>query len=173
MQRHRFFRGLFLMLNTYTLLAFHVSPRRIQSGSSKDSYRQSQTSALVVSASDNDNEQDIVPSSLSDEDKTWYADLRQRHEEIQVEQTRNSLEKQHTQYFLKKRPVKLPYEVARGWVQNNLGVSTKEEFEDFVAMGYVQTPYIPKYPEQYYTRTREWISWDHFLNDSVRRDAFD
>jgi hypothetical protein len=27
----------------------------------------------------------------------------------------------------------------------------------------LRTPYIPKQPEKYYTSTREWISWDHFL----------
>ena len=62
----------------------------------------------------------------------------------------------------------LPYKQARNWVQVNLGVDTKEEFEDFTAMGYSQTPYIPKNPEQCYTRTRDWISWGHFLkNGSV------
>eukprot|EP00536_Pseudo-nitzschia_multiseries_P013657 jgi/Psemu1/212341/e_gw1.598.6.1 len=142
-------------------------------------YRQgpASISALTLFAANNDNEQDIVPPSSSDEDKIWHSDLRQRHDEIQVVKTRTSLEQQHTQSFLKKRPIKLPYDVARRWVRDNLGVSTKEEFEDFVAMGYIQTPYIPKNPEQYYTRTREWISWDHFLNDLVAiqplRGAFD
>jgi hypothetical protein len=125
-----------------------------------------------------DNGNETVPPSSSDEDEALYKELQQRNEEIQIEKTRNALEEQHTKSFLKKRPVKLPYKQARKWVQANLGVDTKEEFEDFVAMGYIQTPYIPKNPEQYYTRTRDWISWDHFLNsDSTaiepQRGVFD
>ena len=134
-------------------------------------------SNLILSVANNDNGKEVVPPSPPDEDKDLYKELRQRHEEIQVEKTRNALEEQHTKSFLRKRPVKLPYEQARKWVQANLGVNTKEEFEDFVSMGYIQTPYIPKNPEQYYLRTREWISWDHFLNDLAaiepRRGVFD
>jgi hypothetical protein len=44
-----------------------------------------------------------------------------------------------------------------------LGASTKEEYDDLVANGNLRTPYIPKRPEEYYTSTGEWISWDHFL----------
>jgi hypothetical protein len=65
--------------------------------------------------------------------------------------------------FLKRKPRKLPYDDARKWVQANLGASTKEEFDDLVANGNLRTPYIPKQPEAYYSSTREWISWDHFL----------
>lgn len=42
-------------------------------------------------------------------------------------------------------------------------MDTKEEFYDFVENGNLRTPYIPKRPEEYYSGTREWISWDHFL----------
>jgi len=48
-------------------------------------------------------------------------------------------------------------------VQANLGADTEEEFNDLVANGNLRTPYIPKMPEKYYTETKEWISWDHFL----------
>jgi hypothetical protein len=73
------------------------------------------------------------------------------------------LEEQHTQHFLKKRPVKLPYLESRRWVQYNLGPDTQEEFNDLVENGNLRTPYIPKRPEEYYTRTGDWISWEHFL----------
>lgn len=73
------------------------------------------------------------------------------------------MEEQHTRSFLKRRPVKLPYPQARKWVQANLGAATREEYEDLVENGNLRTPYIPKQPEKYYTSTREWISWDHFL----------
>jgi len=165
------------MLNTTLLVsAFHACPSAIRLDYSRDS-QEREISAMILSMVNNDNGQDIVPPSSSDEDKAMYKELQHRYYGIEVEKTRNSLEKQHTQSFLKKRPVKLPYKQARQWVQDNLGVNTKEEFEDFVAMGYIQTPYISKYPEEYYTRTGEWISWDHFLNDSIaiqpQRGIFD
>ena len=73
------------------------------------------------------------------------------------------LEEQNTQSFLKRKPRKLPYLDARRWVQYNLGPDTKEEFDDLVANGNLRTPYIPKKPEEYYTETGDWISWEHFL----------
>lgn len=93
----------------------------------------------------------------------FYRDLHSAAEKLQVEKTRASLERQNEKSFLRRKPRKLPYEVARLWVQANLGVDTKEEFEDLVANGNLRTPYIPKKPEEYYTITREWISWEHFL----------
>ena len=86
-----------------------------------------------------------------------------RAEEILVEQARTKLEENNTRSFLKRKPLKLSYEEARRWVQGNFGCNTKEEFEDLVENGNLRTPYIPKRPEEYYTRTRDWISWEHFL----------
>jgi hypothetical protein len=73
------------------------------------------------------------------------------------------LEEANTQQFLKRKPVKLPYLVARQWVQSNLGADTKEEFHDLVANGNMRSPYLPKNPKVYYTGTGEWVSWEHFL----------
>jgi len=164
----------FILLSTSVLsvVAFNVCHISIHFGC-----HGSHGSKLVLSLADNGNGQELVPPSSSDEDKTLNEELQKRHEEIQIDKTRSALEEQHTQSFMKKRPVKLPYKHAQKWVQANLGVNTKEEFEDFVAMGYIGTPYIPKNPEQYYMRTREWISWDHFLNNEAaiepRRGFFD
>lgn len=94
----------------------------------------------------------------------WQSALESRVNQIQVENTRTRLEDAHTQSFLKRRPRKLPYEDARVWVQANLGCDTEEEFYDLVDNGNLRTPYIPKQPERYYTETREWVSWSHFLH---------
>jgi hypothetical protein len=91
------------------------------------------------------------------------SDADERRSRRKVEQERDRLEDLNTQAFLKKRVRKLPYEAARKWVQANLGANTKEEFMDLVENGNLRTPYIPKRPDDYYTETREWISWDHFL----------
>lgn len=81
------------------------------------------------------------------------------------ELVRVKLEADHTRKFLKSRPRKLGYDQARTWVQRNLGVDTEDEFNDLVENGNLRTPYIPKRPEEYYTHSNEWISWDHFLKD--------
>ena len=101
--------------------------------------------------------------ATADNDEDFSKDLNRRMDEIQVNKARKSLEDQNTRSFLKRRPVKLKYEDARRWVQANLGADTQEEYEDLVANGNLRTPYIPKQPEQYYTSTKEWISWEHYL----------
>lgn len=102
------------------------------------------------------------PNSSSERDE-FLDDFKRASEKMGVEKTRQQLEDANTQSFLKRKPVKLKYEDARRWVQANLGCDTREEFEDLVENGNLRTPYIPKRPEEYYTATREWISWDHFL----------
>ena len=107
-------------------------------------------------------------------DLNFMKDLNSRTEELQVHLARDRLEQANTAVFLKRKPRKLPYEDARRWIQANLGPDTKEEFYDLVENGNLRTPYIPKRPEEYYTETREWISWDHFLKgifDSERPSA--
>jgi hypothetical protein len=101
--------------------------------------------------------------SSTTNDSEFYKKLNSAADKLEVETTRAKLEQDNTNSFLKRRPVKLPYDVARRWVQANLGCDTQEEFDDMVANGNLRTPYIPKRPEEYYTLTREWISWEHFL----------
>jgi hypothetical protein len=148
------------------LSAFQFRPRSLIHpccGSHNNIYLMTTT---ILSAIDNDNEQDVVPPSVppsGEEGNALCKELQQRHEEIKIEKTRCALEEQHTKSFLKSRPRKLPYQQARWWVQNNIGIDTKDEWEDFLEMGYIKSSYIPNDPEAYYTLTREWISWDHFL----------
>jgi hypothetical protein len=106
-------------------------------------------------------QQQLPVEDISEVD--FMNDLISRAEEIQVERERDRLEESNRQAFLKRKPRKLPYEDARRWIQANLGPSTKEEFFDLVENGNLRTPYIPKRPEEYYTETREWVSWEHFL----------
>jgi len=115
---------------------------------------QRMTSISLQMASDSD------PASEDELSK----EFEKRADPIRVENSRDQLESDYTSRFMKSMPRKLPYNDARIWVQANLGVDTEEEFYDFVENGNLRTPYIPKQPEEYYTRTREWISWDHFLH---------
>jgi len=170
------FLGKVVLLMVYistlsVLAAFQLRPRSsihhyLGSHNSNNFYLTTTTTTTILSAIDNDNEQDVVPPSMPPSDEEGNAlckELRQRHEEMQIEKTRCALEEQHTKSFLKSRPRKLTYQQARLWVQNNIGIETKEEWEDFLEMGYIKSSYIPNNPEEYYTLTREWISWDHFL----------
>jgi len=131
------------------------------------------TPKLAAIENDN-NEQDFVPSTpLSEEDKALSKEIQQRHEEMLIEKARCALEEQNKRSFLKSRPRKLPYQQARLWVQKTLGVETKEEWDDFLAMGYIKSSYIPNNPEEYYTVSRQWISWDHFLKGTFDDDDND
>lgn len=95
-------------------------------------------------------------NDMDNEEQLPLEDLSWRMKKIQLEEA-------HTRQFLKSKPRKLPYDDARRWVQANIGASTKEEYEDDLAMGVSRTSYIPFRAEEYYTSTGEWISWDHFL----------
>lgn len=118
---------------------------------------------LLSAQNSNDDDTAGSDSSSDDKDRRWQEKLQQRAEKIQVEKARDKLEKANTASFLKRRPRKLPYADARKWVQANLGCETADEFNDLVENGNLRTPYIPKRPKEYYTRTGDWISWEHFL----------
>lgn len=121
------------------------------------------TTSFLAATADHKN-----ASFISDEDVQFLSAIDKRANEIEIESSRKKLEDANTQSFLKRRPRKLPYADARIWIQRNLGPATEEEFYDLVENGNLRTPYIPKRPEEYYTRTREWISWDHFLTDDAQ-----
>jgi hypothetical protein len=143
------------------LLLLLVATIRHQSAFAPSFRRQLSSFAhLFQAANDDDNASD---EDGNKNDNDILNQLKSRAEEIQVEKARTKLEDENTKSFLKRRPLKLPYEDARRWVQGNLGVKTREEFEDLVENGNLRTPYIPKRPEDYYSRRKEWISWDHFL----------
>mmetsp|Transcript_8077 Transcript_8077/g.10581 ORF Transcript_8077/g.10581 Transcript_8077/m.10581 type:complete len:177 (-) Transcript_8077:1330-1860(-) len=132
-----------------TSCVFHVTNAFVVNENKHHPSSQRLLSTLLLSTS---KEQDDAPT----ESKEFFDDFTWRAEKIR-------LEEENTKQFLKRRPIKLPYEDARRWVQANLGPDTKEEFMDLVANGNLRTPYIPKSPEDYYTKTKEWISWHHFL----------
>ena len=120
------------------------------------------TTALMASSSSSSSSDpsDDKNNDDSDDNQQIQKHLQERHDALQIEKTRQQLEHANTQSFLTRKPRKLPYEDARRWVQANLGCDTEEEYKDLVANGNLKTPYIPKRPEEYYTGTREWISWE-------------
>ena len=44
-----------------------------------------------------------------------------------------------------------------------LGLSTKQEWLDYLDLGEGWSPYIPRDPEGYYTERGEWLGWSFWL----------
>lgn len=101
----------------------------------------------------------VMSENSEETDKQIMEEISWRAAKVKLEEA----DRQRFSRVLKRKPIKLSYLDARRWVQKNLGPDTREEFDDLVANGNLRTPYIPKQPEEYYTATGDWISWDHFL----------
>ena len=77
--------------------------------------RDQRSSSLVLFAAES-NADDRLNDDQKDKEAS-FQELNNRVQKLQVEHTREQLEQAHTQSFLKRRPVKLPYNEARRWVQ--------------------------------------------------------
>ena len=74
------------------------------------------------------------------------------------------LEEQYIKRLVKSKPRFLPYKEARKWVQAWGGRwKTESDWKEWIADGEKRNSYIPARPDEYYTRTGQWISWRHFL----------
>jgi len=146
---------------------------RYSSQSETPRFAKSPDTSLSDDQDDGGGDGDTEDTKDDEVDVNFLREFESRKEEIQVETTRQALEDQHTRSFLKRRPKKLPYKQARLWVQKNLGPDTQEEYEDLVENGNLRTPYIPKRPEEYYTTTNDWISWDDYLKGTDDDDGDD
>jgi len=70
------------------------------------------------------------------------------------------LEEANKRRFLKAGPRFLPYAECQKWVQAwGLRWTSEEEWKDWIASGEKRNSYIPSRPEEYFTRTGDWISW--------------
>ena len=115
-------------------------------------------------ANDNDEDIDRISSSsdfevndFGDQKGEFLEDLSWRVEKLR-------LEEENKKRFLKARPIFLPYKDASKWVQAwGKRWTSKAEWDQWIADGEKRNSYIPSKPEEYYSRTGEWSSWDHFL----------
>lgn len=75
------------------------------------------------------------------------------------------LEEQNKRRFLKSGARFLPYEECRKWVQawGKSYWQTRDDWYSWIAMGEKRNAYIPSRPDEYYTKSGDWISWEHFL----------
>mmetsp|Transcript_21424 Transcript_21424/g.32672 ORF Transcript_21424/g.32672 Transcript_21424/m.32672 type:complete len:309 (+) Transcript_21424:121-1047(+) len=118
------------------------------------SYRTRPTTDLVMYSNMNINEGE----SIEDDDTPVIL------EDLDWRIAKLRLEEENLQRMLKSRPRKLPYEECRRWVQAWGGRwLTEDDWNDWIMMGEKRNAYIPARPDEYYTRTGDWVSWDHFL----------
>lgn len=73
------------------------------------------------------------------------------------------LEEENKRRFLKSGPRHLPYEECRKWVIAFNRWDNEQEWRQWIEDGEKRNSYIPSYPDEYYGKRGEWISWDHFL----------
>ena len=69
---------------------------------------------------------------------------------------RMRLEEQNTNRFLKSRPIFLPYDECRRWVQAFGRWDTEEDWKQWISMGEKRNSYIPSKPDEYYSQLGQW-----------------
>jgi hypothetical protein len=84
-------------------------------------------------------------------------------ESLQIRIARMRLEEENKRRFLKSRPVKLPYDQSKKWVQAQNMWNSREEWYEWVGLGENLSAYIPSDPEAYYKGLGSWIDWDNYL----------
>ena len=75
---------------------------------------------------------------------------------------RARLTEQHSQSVLRRKPAYLPYTGASAFAMT-LGLSSKDEWEEWLELGEGRTPYCPRDPEAHYRSKGAWMSWKAFL----------
>ena len=69
---------------------------------------------------------------------------------------RARLTRQHSQAVLRRPRRFLPYSAASEWAQQ-LGLSTREEWDDWLELGEGWSSYVPRDPESHYTKLGQWL----------------
>lgn len=75
---------------------------------------------------------------------------------------RARLEEANSKRVRARKPKFLPISAASA-VAQQLGLQTKEEWEEWLELGEGRTPYVPSDPESVYSRQGSWIGWRAFL----------
>ncbi|GFH60838.1 hypothetical protein CTEN210_17314 [Chaetoceros tenuissimus] len=115
-------------------------------------------------AEDGEGEEDIEKSDATDEEIIQN----NQEEPIMLEDlnwrvNKMRLEEENKRRFLKSGPRHLPYEECRKWVIAFNRWENEQEWRQWIEDGEKRNSYIPSYPDEYYGKRGEWISWDHFL----------
>ena len=64
---------------------------------------------------------------------------------------------------VRRRAPRYPSFAASSAVAQSLGLSSKEEWEDWLELGEGWSPYLPRDPERYYTERLQWLGWTQWL----------
>jgi len=136
----------------------------MSNGGKADSFSSSSEEEEEEEDIDNDNDIDILEL-----EPVLVADVRGRPAGVVIEDLdwrveKLRLEEANTRRFLKSGPRFLPYGECKQWVQAwGERWKSAEEWNEWIAAGEKRNSYIPSRPEEYYTRTGDWISWEDFL----------
>ena len=79
---------------------------------------------------------------------------------------RARLDRQHSREVLRRQPRHLPYAGASAFAMT-LGLSSQDEWNEWLELGEGRTPYCPSDPETYYRAQGTWISWKAFLTGEL------
>jgi hypothetical protein len=112
----------------------------------------------------------MIKDSFNEEERVGDGDLDRPGKVIQDLSWRVAklrLEEQNRRRFLKARPRYLPYDECRKWVQAWNRWENEQDWVEWINQGEKRNSYIPARPDEYYGRLGQWISWDHFLSNTV------
>ena len=79
---------------------------------------------------------------------------------------RARLEHAREQAVLRRKPRFLPYAGASAFAMT-LGLSSQDEWDEWLELGEGRTPYCPSDPEAHYRAAGTWISWKAFLTGQL------
>lgn len=125
-------------------------------------------------SNNNDDDDDDCAREL---EPVFVADVRGRPAGVVLEDLswrveKLRLEEANKRRFLKSRPRFLPYEECQKWVQAwGERWTSAEEWNEWIEAGEKRNSYIPSRPEEYYTRTGDWVSWEEFLGVKPKDDG--
>ena len=78
---------------------------------------------------------------------------------------RARLVEQHAASVRRRKPRFLPFAQGSSFAQT-LGLTSKEDWYEWLELGEGQTPYVPRDPESYYVARGEWLGWHTWLTGS-------
>ena len=79
---------------------------------------------------------------------------------------RARLVEQHRRGVMRRKPRFANFAQSSAIVQAE-GLSTKQEWEEWLELGEGRSPYVPSDPESFYTQRGEWLGWRCWLTGSM------
>ena len=90
-----------------------------------------------------------VPCSIGGPDEDWRV-------------SRARLTQRHSEGVLRRERRFLSFSQSSNFAQT-LGITTKDEWNEWLELGEGWSPYVPRDPEAYYSKRGEWLGWRLWL----------